>query len=169
MRTDSATLSVLMPVYNCERYVAEAIQSVIDQTFTDWHLLLCDDGSVDGTRKILETYAAQDDRIQLFSNSGNLGKIATIERLYPLTRGRYVVFHDSDDISHPERFSLQVNILERNESIGLVGCGYTMVDAKNQILSTVIPAQEHEQILEAINSNSPFHFPTVMFRKSELD
>jgi glycosyltransferase involved in cell wall biosynthesis len=162
-------VSVLMPVYNCEKYVARAIESILHQSHSDWELFVCDDGSTDGTRQVLEHYRDVDSRVRIIFNRENIGKIETINKAYPLLRGDFVVFHDADDVSHPDRFALQVKALKSDVRLGLVGSGFAMIDGKDRVLDSVLPATEHDQILEAIKKSSPFHFPTVMFRKTDLD
>lgn len=158
-----------MPVYNCKRYVSQAIESILNQTYSGWELYVCDDGSTDGTQEILQGYRGKDHRLHVMFNHSNVGKIATVGRAYKFLKGRHVIFHDSDDISHPERFQLQMDAFQEDRSIGLVGCGYVMIDQRERVFDSIVPPSEHEEIMSWIPAHSPFHFPTVMFRKEYLD
>lgn len=119
--TSNPTVSVIMPVFNAEKYVSEAIRSIQNQTLISWELLIIDDGSKDGTVAILKQYAKSDKRIKLFLNQKNLGMATSLNKLIPLTTGTYIARMDADDISLPERFQKQVELLEKNKK--LVACG----------------------------------------------
>ena len=122
------TVSVMMPTYNVEKYVSQAIDSVVEQTYQDWELIIVDDGSTDGTAKILAEYAKKDSRIKVqYMAHGGRGKARN--RCLELCQGKYVAVCDSDDISCPGRFKKQVNFLEQNPDIGVVSsyvCSFTI-------------------------------------------
>lgn len=120
-------VSVIMPAYNAERFVEEAIHSVMIQTFTNWELLVLDDGSSDSTRAIVERLAAEDGRIRLICNETNLGTAATRNRGLELMQEGYAAFLDCDDVWHPEKLALQ---LARMDETGadLCCCSYAVVD-----------------------------------------
>ena len=162
-------LSVIMPVYNAEKYLEDAVLSILNQTFTDFELLIGDDGSFDKSKEIIDEIARKDKRIKPSHNPTNLGKIDTVNRLYANAKGIYVVFHDADDISHHHRFRLQIDVLDNDNSIGLVGSGYLMVDQQNRIIDSIQPSLSHDSIISSMRKSSQFHFPAVMFRKSAID
>lgn len=120
-------VTVLMPAYNAEGYIEQAIQSVIDQTFTDWELLVIDDCSTDGTAGIVGRMAGQDSRIRLLRNPENMGVAQTRNRGLDLSRGRYVALLDSDDLWYPEKLSKQV-ALAAATGAGIVYCSYALID-----------------------------------------
>ena len=120
-------VSVLLPAYNCESFVAEAVQSILKQTFQDFELLIIDDGSTDTTSSILRSF--NDPRIRLLPNDRNLGLIATLNRGLILASGQYVARMDADDIAAPERLSKQVVYLDTHPDVHVVG---TMVDLINE-------------------------------------
>ncbi len=104
-------LSVLMGLYNAAPYVEEAVRSVLDQSFKDLELLVCNDGSQDDGATIVERLAIGDDRITLVHNDKNRGYPYTINRLMDMARGKLLAFMDADDISLPGRFARQTEIL----------------------------------------------------------
>ena len=114
-------VSVLMPAYNVEKYVGAAIESILNQTFTDFEFIIINDGSTDNTAKIIKEYAKKDKRIRFIDNKENKGFIARLNDCLDLARGEYVAKMDSDDISLPERFQKQVDFLDTNLDIGMVG------------------------------------------------
>ena len=94
-------VSVLLPVYNAEKYLQEAIDSILRQTFTDFELLLINDGSTDGSEEVIRQY--HDDRIVYIKNDGNKGLIYTLNRGIEAAKGTYIARMDADDVSLPER------------------------------------------------------------------
>lgn len=110
---DSMEVSVLMPVYNAERYLAEAVESILDQTFADFEFLIVDDGSTDRSLSILQGYAATDSRVRLYSRH-NTGLVATLNELIEKARAPYLVRMDADDISMPWRIEKQIEYMESN-------------------------------------------------------
>lgn len=115
-------ISVIMPAYNAGAYLAEAIESILNQTCGDFELLLLDDGSTDNTRDIALSY--KDDRLRYLPNNQNLQLVATLNRGLDLARGQYIARMDADDISLPQRFEKQIRFLERHPSVGGVGTAF---------------------------------------------
>jgi Glycosyl transferase family 2 len=99
--TPLPAISVLLTVYNREHYIAPSIESVLAQTYTDFELIICDDGSSDATRAIAGKYAKQDARIRLVVNERNLGQFENRRHAASLARGAYLKYHDSDDVMYP--------------------------------------------------------------------
>ena len=124
---DAPTVSVVMTVYNTERYVGEAVGSVLGQTFGDFEFVIVDDGSTDRSTTILKDFAARDPRIRLVSRP-NTGIVAAANEGIGLARGRYLARMDSDDVCLPRRFETQVNYLEQHPECVLVGSRVTVVD-----------------------------------------
>lgn len=116
-------VSVLMPAYNVEKYVGEAIESILNQTFSDFEFIIINDGSTDNTAKIIGKYAKKDKRIKFINNKKNKGFIASLNECLDMAQCEYVAKMDSDDISKPTRLEKQVDFLERHPDYGMVGCG----------------------------------------------
>ncbi len=122
-------VSVIMPAYNAEDYIEEAIRSVMAQTVTDWELFVLDDGSTDHTCAIVEALEKEDFRVRLLRNEKNLGAANTRNRGFELSRGRYVALLDSDDAWKPEKLETQIALLEKTGA-DFTYCSYAIVDAK---------------------------------------
>ena len=161
----SPSVSVCMPVYNTERYVAEAVESILAQTFGDFEFIIIDDGSTDGSRAILERYAKQDDRIRLISrpNTGIVG--ARIEAL-GLARGELIAVMDSDDVALPERFEVEVAYLREHPEVVCLGCKVQAIDEAGRFLfEEELPALDHEEIEEyALRGFCPLCHVSMMMR-----
>lgn len=112
-------VTVLMPVYNGERYLRDAVQSILGQSYADFEFLIVDDGSSDGSVEIIRSYA--DPRIRLIHNEQNLGLVASLNRGLELARGEFVARMDADDVSRPERLARQVQFLDANPKVGVCG------------------------------------------------
>ncbi len=114
-------VSVIMPVYNAEKYLKEAIDSILSQTFADFEFIILDDSSSDSSPEIVRSY--QDERIRFYINEQNMGVAKTLNKGLDLATGEYIARMDSDDISLPERFEKQVAYLDKNPKVGVLGCG----------------------------------------------
>ncbi len=137
---EDVAISVVMVVRNEELYIAEAIQSILDQTFRDLELIVVDDNSTDRTREIINSF--DDDRIHLHKNPNAPGKSGGLNYGYFLARGKYIANMDGDDISLPDRLQLQYDFMEKHPNIGIVGGGYEEFgDESTQIIN---PASHQE-------------------------
>ena len=128
---NSPLVSVIMPAYNAESYIEQAVRSVIGQTIKDWELIVLDDGSQDGTCAIVESLAREDDRIRFVRNVENIGVAKTRNRGFEICSGQYVALLDSDDVWHPEKLEMQ---LARMEQTGaeLSYTSYAIVDREGR-------------------------------------
>lgn len=163
------TVSVLMPVYNAERYLGEAVESILGQTFADFEFLIVDDGSTDRSRAILERYAAQDPRIRLTSRP-NTGYAAALNELLGLARGELVARMDADDVALPERLARQVDYLRAHPDVVCVGTAVHFIDAAGRFLWDRHPGMEHEAIQErALAGDCALNHPSVMMRRAALE
>jgi len=114
------TVSVLLPVYNGEPFLQSVVSAILNQSFTDWELIIVDDGSTDGSMSLLKTLEGQDSRIRLFQNPQNIGLAKTMNRLVSLSSGKYLAVQEQDDISDLERLKREVEILDSKPEVGLV-------------------------------------------------
>ena len=127
MNTGNPMVSVVIPVFNAERFLAQAVQSVIDQTMGDWELILVDDGSTDQSTELAEHFAACDPRIRLLRNPVNVGVSETRNRGVRAARGQFIALLDSDDRWHPEKLEKQL-ALEEKTGADILYCSYAIVN-----------------------------------------
>lgn len=109
-------VSIVMPAYNCEKYVVDAINSVLAQTYQNWELLVLDDGSKDNTPHIIEEFCQQDSRIKALPNEKNMGVSATRNKGMEHASGEWIAFLDSDDMWEPEKLEKQFKIVEKESA-----------------------------------------------------
>lgn len=160
------TVSVVMPAYNAEKYLREAIDSILAQTFTDFEFIIINDGSTDATKDIILSYS--DQRIVYLENESNSGICVTLNRGLDAARGRYIARMDSDDISLPERFAKQVVYMDTHPEIGVLG---TDIEVFGEGVTPYTFEQLHtpEECQAGLLFNSCFAHPSVMIRKSVLN
>ncbi len=152
-----------MPTYNSEQHLQAAIDSIINQTYPHWELLILDDGSQDGTQKIVEGY--QDERVFFYPNESNLGLAENLNRAKPLVNGQYIARMDSDDISLPHRFEKQIHFLEQHPNIVMVGAALNLCsDDLKEVLEEVHYPLTAEQIRTFVLVRPPFTHATLMIR-----
>ena len=162
--TNTPLISVLMPVYNGEAYLREAIDSILGQTFTDFEFLIINDGSTDGTKDIILSYT--DPRIRYIENEQNLKLIATLNKGIDLCQGKYIARMDADDVSVPERLQKQVEYMEANVTVGILGTGFTSYGSSSK--ETCFYPSSHDEIATMLVYQTTFSHPTVMIRTSVL-
>jgi glycosyltransferase involved in cell wall biosynthesis len=143
-KTFHPIISVLMPVYNAEKYLNEAIDSILNQTFADFEFVIINDGSTDQSEEIILSY--QDARIKYFKNEVNLKLIKTLNRGLDLVAGKYVARMDADDISELNRLQVQFDFMESNPEVGIVGAGFINFKDKSTEISRVMYKPTHDEI-----------------------
>jgi glycosyltransferase involved in cell wall biosynthesis len=158
-------LSVIMPVYNGEKYLREAIESTLNQTFSDFEFLILDDGSTDRSSSIISEY--DDPRIRIFSHA-NRGLAATLNRGIELAAGEYIARQDQDDISMPERFEKQISFLENNPRVGMVGTWARIFEGLGETSRAHKHPAENYLLKFDLMFNNPFVHSSVMIRKKAL-
>jgi glycosyltransferase involved in cell wall biosynthesis len=164
-------VSVLMPAYNSEKYISKAIESILNQTFSDFEFIIIDDCSTDNTWQIIEKYAKLDKRIKAYKNKKNLKIVKTRNKGFKLMNknSKFIAIFDSDDISLPNRLEIQLNFLEKNKEYGIVGSFIKIINENNKISGKRKYPITHEEIIKKIILYSPFAQPSVMIRKSAID
>ena len=156
-------ISVLMPVYNCELYIKEAIDSILNQTFADFEFLIIDDASSDDTIEIIKSY--KDSRIKLIEKAENSGISNSLNLGLSIAKGKYIARMDGDDISLSERFAKQVAFLDANPDVVLCGSALKVIGTDKIICYP----EHHDSIkLNLLKHNCIIH-PSVMLRKCVLD
>jgi glycosyltransferase involved in cell wall biosynthesis len=157
-------ISVVMPVYNGEKYLREAIDSILSQTYTDFEFIILNDGSTDKTEEIILSYT--DPRIVYVKNEDNLQIVKTLNKGIGIAKGKYIARMDADDISLPERFEKQFKFMEENPEVGV--CGAWIETFGNQSLFWQYPVN-HNEIRISLLFYSCMGHPTVMIRNDFRD
>jgi glycosyltransferase involved in cell wall biosynthesis len=158
-------VTVLMSVYNGEKFLEEAIESILNQTFSDFEFLIINDGSTDNSVKIIESF--EDSRIRLINNEKNLKLIASLNKGVSLAKGKYIARMDCDDISMPDRLEKEVKYLESNQEYGLVGTWYTVIDGEGVEKYNRSYPSNNELIKLFLSLNCPLAHGSIM-GKTEL-
>jgi glycosyltransferase involved in cell wall biosynthesis len=158
------TVSVVMPVYNAQAYLAESVTSVLDQTRSDFELILIDDGSTDGSPRLLEGFAARDPRVTLLRHAENLGQIRARNDGLAIAVGRYVATMDADDVCHRERLAQQVEFLESRPDLFLVGADAIEIDARGRTLGRRRCPPDPDRLAELLPRRNALIHASVMFR-----
>lgn len=163
----SKKVSIIMAAYNCSDTVRESIDSILNQTFTDWEFIICDDGSSDDTFNILKEYEADyPEKIIVIQNEKNSKLPYSLNHCLKYASGEYVARMDADDKSYPDRLKKQVEFLDSHPEFDVVGCGMTCFDGDN-ITGTRLPPKNPGP--EIIGLGVPFFHATIMMKKSVYD
>ena len=156
-------ITVIMPVYNAEKYLRESIVSILEQTFYDFEFLIFNDGSTDKSLEVIQSFS--DSRIKVLDNGQNYGLVYQLNQGLQLARGEYLARMDADDISDPTRFEKQVKLMDANPEIGLCGTWMDTIGPNGYALQ--FPDNDHDIRLASI-ADSSFGHPSVMIRSSVL-
>lgn len=164
------TITVIMATYNCADTVDAALDSVLQQTYPHWDLVVCDDASTDGTWDLLN--AATDrfgERLTLLRNDANRKLAFSLNRCLQVATGELVARMDGDDISEPERFDRQVRFLLENPDVDLVGTAMRRFDSRGEIGVLQAPSQNPDKWTIARDGKVPFFHATIVARRSVFD
>ena len=164
----SPKVTVLMSVYNGEKYLREAIGSILNQTFTDFEFIIIDDGSTDRTRNILTEYADQDQRIVQVRNQENIGLTQSLNKGIKLARGIYIARQDADDISDRQRLKRQINYMQKHPEVGLLGTAYHLIDENGKYICTNYPETNDTAIRWRMLFRNAFIHTSIMIRREFL-
>lgn len=160
-------VSVIMSVYNGEPFLHKSIDSILDQTFTNFELIIIDDASTDCTPAILDN--CNDTRMVRLTNSQNVGLTRSLNRGLAIAKGDFIARHDADDISYPDRFQHQVAMMLEQPSLAVVGTSYHYIDRHGKILRTVILEAEDSKIRKLLPHQNLFCHGSVMLRRDVLE
>ena len=160
-------ITVLMSVYNGEKYLNEAIDSILAQTFKDFEFLIIDDGSTDKTGEILESYS--DQRIKIIDNEKNIGLTKSLNIGLKIAKGEFIARQDADDVSMPERLEKEVEFLEQNRNVGLVGTDYLFINEKGKVVYIVKCLNGSRELKEKLLEGNQLGHGSVMLRRECID
>lgn len=164
MLKSNPLVSVLMPAYNAEKYIAAAIESILKQTFSDFELIIINDGSTDQTPEIIEEYSQKDSRVIVLKNEKNLGICSALNRGLENARGIYLARMDADDWSYPERLKLQLDFLQDHPEVVIVGGMIEVCDQDLRVLNRRSYPLTDEEIRKKILRLNPFAHPATFYR-----
>jgi glycosyltransferase involved in cell wall biosynthesis len=154
-----------MPVFNGERFLRQALESILHQSLRDFEFVIIDDGSTDRSTSILESYSRQDARARVFRQD-NQGIVESLNRGCGLARGKYIARMDADDVCAPGRLEQQVTFLEAHPLVGLLGCGvYDNIDVDGAVLYTSFLPEDNDTIQRTLVERWCFLHPSIMFRR----
>lgn len=157
-------VTVLMPVYNCESFIKEAINSILDQTFTDFEFIIINDGSTDTTKNIINSY--NDIRIKIVNNKKNIGLTKSLNKGLKISKGEYIARMDADDISIKNRLKIESGFLNSNPEYGLIAARYSIIDKNGNILKNSGSYLNPDGIYYTLNFQNCLTHSSVMFRKN---
>ena len=158
-------ISVILSVYNCDQYVAESINSILNQSFKDFELIIIDDASTDASSEICQFFASTDPRIKFIRNKINLGGCETLNVALKYARGKYIARQDNDDWSYPYRLQKQFEFMESNPQVGILGGNMELINEFGQSIGHRNYHQTDGEIRKHIFRYSPFSHPLTIFRK----
>jgi glycosyltransferase involved in cell wall biosynthesis len=162
----SPLVSVVLPVHDGERFLAEAVGSILGQTLGDLDLVVVDDGSTDGTRRILAGY--DDPRLRVVAQP-HRGLVAALGAGIAETRAPYVARMDADDVSEPLRLERQVELLERRPRIGMAATWVAVMNEEGRELRRHVLPSEHDDLARRLLLRNPFQHGSVLLRRAALD
>lgn len=162
------SISVLMPAYNAEKYIAVAIESILNQTFTNFEFIIIDDCSSDKTWGIIKEYSQKDFRIIPLKNDKNVKISKTLNIGIEAARAKYIARMDADDYSYPERLEKQFNYMENNPDIVISGGNIEICDENLFFLNVRKYNYNDQDIRKKIFMYSPFCHPAVIFKTNEI-
>jgi glycosyltransferase involved in cell wall biosynthesis len=163
----SPLVSVTMPAYNAEKYIKETIESVLNQSFRDFELIIVNDASTDGTKDVV--LSLNDPRIRYYENDVNSGIVATRNHCLRRSAGKYIAVLDSDDISMPDRLEKQVKFLEANTGYGLCGTFYRVIDSDGNPSVNIEVPTSFPDIKTFLVFNTCFCHSSVMIRRELIN
>jgi len=157
-------VSVVMSVYNGGDYLSSALQSILDQSFSDFEFVIINDGSTDGSLTTLKKFAKKDKRINLIDQA-NAGLVASLNRGIEVARGQYIARQDADDKSNPSRLAKQVEFLDGHPLVVAVGSNISVMDESGKIIHQHAVLLQNPELQQELLVRSPFAHGSVMFRR----
>jgi len=168
MKNELPLVSVIIPCFNAEKFVEDAVHSIMQQSYPNLEVIAIDDCSTDSTLNVLKKLCAEDARIKLLMNEKNLGLVSTLNKGIHSAEGKYIARMDADDISHVNRIMLQVNFLEANDDVAMCGGNYILIDEQGTEKGKLRYPPKNEDLKAELLFYCPFCHPSVMMRKKIL-
>lgn len=162
--TDSPRVSILMTVYNAAPWLREAVDSIVEQTYTSWELIVIENGSTDASREILASYA--DPRVRVISMAENMGRTPALRHAFDLVRGEYVAVLDADDVAAPTRLAKQVAFLDAHPDVALVGSWTRRIDGDGHDVGRWEFPTDAAELRDRLGFANPIVHSAAMYRAS---
>ncbi|QDP01789.1 glycosyltransferase family 2 protein [Thalassotalea sp. PS06] len=163
----SPKISVVMPVFNGGKFLSEAVNSVLQQSYRDFELLIINDGSTDSSARILSDFASKDSRVTVF-NRENHGLIATLNFAIARCNGEFVARMDADDVCEPERLARQVEFFSKNPNVAVLGTGYSYINQDGDTQGHRNIQTDDSNIRAAFFFGNPLAHPSIMFNLQQM-
>lgn len=161
-------ISIIMGIYNCAKTLSVAIDSILNQSYTNWQLIMCDDSSTDGTYNIAKSYQEKyPDKIILIRNDVNRRLAYSLNQCLKYADGEFIARMDGDDISLPNRFEVQINYLKNHPEYDLVGCTMQRFNDKSGLADIVYSVDSPDYY--TLKNKIPFHHATILVRRNVYD
>lgn len=162
-------VSVVMSVYNeAESHLKEAIDSILNQALRDFEFIIVDDGSTNGTPEVLKHFSRQDRRVKIITNPKNIGLTRSLNKAIKIAKGKYIARQDADDISLPERLKRQVEFMEKNSKVALLGTAFLEMSPQGEIIGQKTPPTSNSELQRVLIKYNPFLHSSVLMRKEAL-
>lgn len=165
MKNRNPKVSIILPVYNAEKFLDETITSILNQSFEDFEFIIINDESKDKSPDIIKKYFKKDKRIIFVNNEKNLGCVNTRNRGLRMANGEYIAVMDSDDVSLRDRFKIQVNYLDKHPEIFLIGGSAIVIDEEGNKLGILSKYDNHIKVEKKLQEANCIIHPSVMHRK----
>ncbi len=161
----AAKISIVMAAYNEEQDIGRALESILEQTLTEWELIVIDDGSTDATANIVRGYAEKDSRIRFFSNETNLELSASLNKGIGLAQTDLIARADADDINLPERLAKQYEYMQLHDEIDVLGTAAYLLDETGHRVNSFSYPSTHAELNDLSFLKNLFFHPSVMIRR----
>jgi glycosyltransferase involved in cell wall biosynthesis len=161
---DCPLVSICLPVFNCEKTLATAIRSILNQSYGNWELLLMEDGSSDRSLEVARSIA--DPRISVFTDHSHNGLVPRLNRAIEMSRGKYFARIDGDDVAYPERLERQAKYLEEHPEVDLLGCSMLVFKGDGVAMGCRLAPETHEEICKRPTAGFHIWHPTWIGRTS---
>lgn len=168
MTRNNPKISVIMSAFNTEKFITSAMQSILNQSYDNFEFIIVDDASQDSTLEKIKTFQKEDKRIKIIQNNENIGLTKSLNNALKIAKGKYIARQDADDYSTPARLEKQLNFLESNKEITLVGTSATIIDDDgNELCKRHLLTDPKEIKTKMQKQNCVFH-GSIMFRKKNI-
>ena len=161
-------VSVIMSVYNADKFLKDAIESILNQTYSNIEFIIIDDGYTDNSKDIIKKYIKIDKRIVFIENKKNIGLTKNLNKAIELASSNYIARMDADDVSDITRIEKQIKFLEENKEISIVGSCAKYINSKGELEESLMVPEDNTEIKNMIYKVNPLIHPSVMFKKNDI-